>query len=260
MIDRKQIKANARSLTRSAQIPAVAMTAAILGIGLLLSLIDTLVSGDTYETLFAAGLPGLFVSILVMLILFVLQAGYVLYCLAVHRGERSELLTLFDGFSFVGKIILLYLLEYLFVMLWTMLFVIPGFIALYRYRFAIYNLCENPSISPSEAIRMSKVQTQGYKGSLFALDLSFIGWGMLSMLPYGIVNGLVAGGMQLPAPALVVTLVCGVLSGLVDLWRMPYQTLSEVGYFTACKQISGVGFGAGAPLPLDEGDDSFRSF
>ena len=49
----------------------------------------------------------------------VLAAGFVLYCMAVRRGERAEYLTLFDGFSFVGKVILLNIVIYLFTFLWS---------------------------------------------------------------------------------------------------------------------------------------------
>lgn len=263
MLDRKQVKAQARELTRNAQVSAFAMTAAFLGIALLLRLVDTLVSGNTYESLMSSGMPGIFVNILVTLITLVLQAGFSLYCLAVHRGERAEFLTLFDGFSFVGKVILLFIQEYIFITLWSMLFLIPGIVASYRYRFALYNLCENPALSPAEAIAMSKAQTMGHKMDLFILDLSFFGWMLLSTLPIGIVNGLALNGISLPLPALVVTLLCGLFSGAVDLWRLPYQTLAEIGYYDFCKTSSGVGTLPGnpdAPLPTKEDKDDTNFF
>ena len=263
MFDRRQIKAEARSLTRSAQVSAFAVTGVLLALLLAMRMVDTLVSGNTYESLFAAGLPGIFVNILVGLIALVMEVGFFQYCLAVRQGTRAELLTLFDGFSFVGKIILLTIQQAFFIYLWSMLFVIPGIVAAYRYRFAFFNLCENPDLSPSEAIRMSKVQTNGAKMELFLLDLSFFGWLFLSFLPYGVLNALAFNGIDIPLPALAVTLLCGVLSSLVDLWRMPYQTLSELRYFDICKQASGVGAGINgpdAPLPLGDGDDQTRSF
>ena len=64
-----------------------------------------------------------------------------------------------------------------------MLFVVPGFIAYYRYRFALYNLYENPDMDIMEALNLSKRQTQGYKMELFKLDLSYMGWILLSILP-----------------------------------------------------------------------------
>ena len=56
----------------------------------------------------------------------VLASGFVMYCMAIRRGERAEYLTLFDGFSFVGKVILLNIVIYLFTFFWSLLFVIPA--------------------------------------------------------------------------------------------------------------------------------------
>ena len=58
-----------------------------------------------------------------------------------------------------------------------------GIIAAYRYRFALYNLYENPDMDIMEALNLSKRQTQGYKMELFKLDLSYMGWILLSILP-----------------------------------------------------------------------------
>jgi uncharacterized membrane protein len=124
-----------------------------------------------------------FLVALTLMLSLVLDAGFVIYCMAVRRGERAEYLTLFDGFAFAGKIILLALLKAVFIALWALLFVIPGLIAFYRYRFALYNLLENPEISVTQALDMSKRQTNGFKGQIFMLDLSYVGWGLLASVP-----------------------------------------------------------------------------
>ena len=51
--------------------------------------------------------------------------------------------------------------RYIFISLWTLLLVVPGIVAAYRYRFAMLNLCENPEIGVMEALNMSKAQTAG---------------------------------------------------------------------------------------------------
>ena len=177
LIDRKQLKQQMKDLLRSAQVGARGMTLLYLALVCALNLTDSLTG------LVNDGLPAMFVSILTSLLGMVLSAGFVLYCMAVRRGERAEYLTLFDGFSFVGRIILLNIVEYLFIFLWSLLFVIPGIIAAYRYRFALYDLYENPGIGVMEALEMSKQQTLGYKGQLFLLDLSYTGWYLLASLP-----------------------------------------------------------------------------
>ncbi|XID91971.1 DUF975 family protein [Paenibacillaceae bacterium WGS1546] len=87
--------------------------------------------------------------------------------------------TLFSGFSDFFKPFLLYLLLIVFVSLWSLLFVIPGIIAAFRYSQAYYILIDNTGIGPLEAIRRSKAMMVGHKGRFFMLYLSFIGWALL---------------------------------------------------------------------------------
>lgn len=176
LIDRKQLKQEMKELLRSAQVSPRGMTCLYLALVLVLNL------ADSFMGLMNPGLLGTFISILTGLMSMVLASGFVMYCMAIRRGERAEYLTLFDGFSFVGKVILLNIVIYLFTFFWSLLFVIPGIIAAYRYRFALYNLYENPGIGVMEALNMSKQQTLGYKGQLFMLDLSYIGWLLLASL------------------------------------------------------------------------------
>lgn len=265
LINRRALKAETRETLRDAQVSPRAMAALYLLLVLAMNLVDSLTGEGVLAT---------FVTILVSLLGVVLQAGFVLYCMAVRRGERVELLTLFDGFSFAGKIIVLSLLEFIFVTLWFMLFVIPGIIALYRYRFALYNLCEDPEITPMEALSMSKQQTAGYKSQLFFLDLSYLGWTVLASLPYLVYS---AAAYQLifqniaaqyglafqPAPwtsivyllpALGWTLVMGLWQLAVSLFYLPAYQCVELGYFETAKTTSGVGFGA---APKRNGDPPF---
>ena len=175
LIDRKQLKADMKNLLRDAQVSPKGMAALYLALLLALDLVTSFLS--------STGIVSTFFSILASLMGMVLGSGFVLYCMANRRGERAEYLTLFDGYSFVGKIIGLNIVMYIFIWLWSMLFIIPGFIAAYRYRFALYNLYENPGIGIMEALDMSKQQTLGYKGQLFTLDLSYLGWTLLASVP-----------------------------------------------------------------------------
>ncbi len=44
--------------------------------------------------------------------------------------------------------ILLNILKFIFIYLWSLLFLFPGIVALYRYRLAEYALLDDPEISP----------------------------------------------------------------------------------------------------------------
>ena len=56
-----------------------------------------------------------FASILIGLITQVLDAGYKCYCLGVHRREEMPYESLFDGFTFAGKVIGWYLIVFVIV-------------------------------------------------------------------------------------------------------------------------------------------------
>lgn len=65
------------------------------------------------------------------------------------------------------------------VVLWSLLFVIPGIIALYRYRLAWYIKAEQPERSVSECLKESGIKMNGFKMQAVALDVSFWLWFML---------------------------------------------------------------------------------
>ncbi|MDD6604333.1 MAG: DUF975 family protein [Oscillospiraceae bacterium] len=260
LIDRKGMKAEVREMLSGAQVSPRAITALYCGLLLVLNMVSAF-AGDT-------GFLSTFVTILTSLLNVILGAGFAMYCMAIRRGERAEYITLFDGFSFVGKLIGLTIVTALFIWLWSMLFIIPGIIAAYRYRFAPYNLYENPGIGVMEALEMSKRQTMGYKGQLFALGLSYLGWTLLASLPaivevgmlyYGLfssafdyMNGTIAA---MPAdistfavlPAWLWTLIISLWSMAVSLFYLPNYQCVELGYYETAKRTSGVGAGAETP-------------
>ncbi|MDE7289409.1 MAG: DUF975 family protein, partial [Oscillospiraceae bacterium] len=80
------------------------------------------------------------------------------------------------------------LLMSLYIILWSLLLYIPGVIKSYSYSQTLYIRAENPNISPSRAIELSKIIMDGHKGQLFYLHLSFIGWFILSALTSNILG------------------------------------------------------------------------
>ena len=234
MLSRIELKQNAKVITKSARVSAYQMTLLYLVIRFALSLADNYVSADNgtwvqigdmqfqVQSLFHhAAFPTpvvVFVSVLVWLLGCVLAAGYIQY----HQGVR-----LFDGFGFVGKIVLLNLVMAVFIALWSMLLIVPGIIAAYRYRFALYNLCENPELGVMDALSMSKQQTRGYKLDLFVLDVTFLGWNLL----------------------------CVLTAGILSIWITPYIQQTDLGYFEAIKAEKGIGR---IPGRSPDEDETFR--
>ena len=84
------------------------------------------------------------------------------------------------------KAFLVPFLQGLFILLWSLLLIIPGIIMAYAYSMAIYVANDNPELSAMDAIRKSRELMDGHKWDLFVLDLSFIGWILLCLLTCGI--------------------------------------------------------------------------
>lgn len=76
----------------------------------------------------------------------------------------------------------------LYVFLWSLLFVIPGIIKSYEYRMIPFILGENPGMDTDTAFAMSRKMMDGNKWNAFVLDLSFIGWHILSACTFGILG------------------------------------------------------------------------
>lgn len=124
------------------------------------------------------------INLALELVMMIVSVGFTLFILNTVRGTGPVLGNLLDGFGMIGRILLLNLLVGLFVLLWSFLLIVPGIIALYRYSMATYFLLDHPEYSVMECIRESKRITTGYKKELFLLDLSFLGWIILTALPY----------------------------------------------------------------------------
>lgn len=79
-------------------------------------------------------------------------------------------------------------LQDLYIFLWSLLFVIPGIVKTYEYRMVSYLLTEDPTMSAEAAFAESKRLMNGNKWKAFVLDLSFIGWKLLSLLTCGVLD------------------------------------------------------------------------
>ena len=107
----------------------------------------------------------------------------------LHNADRqnADITDLFAPFSKqFGNSIVYFILSSVFISLWSCLFVIPGIVAAISYSMAPYILAEHPEMSAMNAIKLSKDMMLGNKGRYFCLQLSFIGWILLSLLTFGI--------------------------------------------------------------------------
>ncbi len=132
-------------------------------------------------------------SSLVMLLLSILVfnpliVGCYRFFLQNSRG-LSNLRELGAGFrDDWGNVVLTMFLKNLFIFLWALLFIVPGIVKAYSYRMVPYIIKEHPEISGTQAITLSRQMMNGHKWNTFVLDLSFLGWHLLSILTLGILE------------------------------------------------------------------------
>ncbi len=90
------------------------------------------------------------------------------------------------GFGFKKQwyfnVALAQLLRSVYILLWSLLLIVPGIIKGYSYSMAPYILADNPNLSPSRAITLSRQMMDGNKADLWVLHLSFLGWYLLGTL------------------------------------------------------------------------------
>ncbi len=169
---------------------------------------------------------GFFASLLIFvigLVRSVIEVGYQRFCLRTWRGQEAGYGDLFDEFAHFLKVIWLTILLGIFIFLWSLLFIIPGIIAAYRYSFAYYILIDNPEMSAIECIRESKRLTKGYKNQLFVLDLSFLGWAIIG----GIIEGAFAALIRVSLP-------------LFSIWLSPYMGITKAGFYNTRLEMDGI--------------------
>ncbi|MCR5577479.1 MAG: DUF975 family protein [Oscillospiraceae bacterium] len=123
------------------------------------------------------------IHILLSLTMSVVRAGFLIFLLNTVRGNAPAFGNLLDAFGFFPKVIVLNILKAMLVFLWSLLLFFPGVIAHYRYSQAIYLLIDDPTKSPVQCLRESRLLMNGHKAELFELDLSFIGWYLLAAFP-----------------------------------------------------------------------------
>lgn len=174
MLTRQEIKLRARDTLRHHQ-------GAAIGMYLVCVVAAAIVSSVT------AGVGAFLVMPLVM----VTMKGF-FHQMYQQRAARIEdgLNHAFDGYlTKTGG----YLWMGLLTALWSMLFVIPGIVMGIAYSMTPYILADCPHVRAMDAARISRKMTRGYKMDLFVASLSFLGWNLLSVFTFGILDVVFVG-------------------------------------------------------------------
>lgn len=120
--------------------------------------------------------------------------GAKVFALTISRDQDAQFEQIFDGFNRFGITFSAYIFMSIFILLWTLLLIIPGIIAAISYSMTFFILADDPNIGAMDAIDKSKQMMEGYKIKYFLLCLIFglliiaclftLGIGFLWLLPY----------------------------------------------------------------------------
>lgn len=173
MLDRKQIKLDVRAFLVGKWWPAF----------LAAFLVSLAVSAAT--GIITVILPPLaFIASIAAMPLMVSLVGYFL---KFARGENPQLGDAFDCFNDrYGPYLGAMAWQMLWTWLWSMLFIVPGIIKGIAYSLTSYIIYENPGLGAQRALKLSIALTDGHKGELFVLYLSFFWWYCLGSITFGI--------------------------------------------------------------------------
>lgn len=117
----------------------------------------------------------------------IVGTGYAKFNLdLVDYHPFPEVRTLFSYFSNWKKIAGANLLSGLYVLLWSLLLLVPGILAAYDYAMIRYIQAEHPEMSARSVLEYSKTIMYGNRWRLFCLEMSFFGWSLLCVLSLGI--------------------------------------------------------------------------
>lgn len=133
------------------------------------------------------------VAALVMAVVFfvlgsIVSVGYARFNLDLIDHREPAIETLFRYVSDWKTTAIAKLLQTVYILLWSLLLIIPGIVASYSYAMTDYILAEHPELTASEAIGRSKELMSGNRWRLFCLRFSFIGWSILCLFTLGIGN------------------------------------------------------------------------
>lgn len=247
MLDRKELKSNARASMHGVKPHPALVTLAVIAILAVTRLLSLNISGDLamYRKLLESvvngnlmeaysymqsgesigALPWL-LTLALNLMTMVVSMGYTLYTLRLMRGKNPGIGDVFDAFGLFLRVILLSIMKSFVLSLISFIYAVPAallaifinpwlasvvclplmapmFVVAYSYRLSDYILLDNPGYPGLYCLMLSRMAMKGRKWELFKLDLSFIGWCFLCIIP------------------------------VVVLWVRPYRMAAVAGFYDA---------------------------
>ena len=147
---------------------------------------DAATTGFTWEIVLAVVAIFVIVGVITFLVGAIVGLGYAKFNLELYKNDTADFKMIFSEKSRYKDCFKLFLMQFLYVTIGSIFFVIPGIIAMYANCMAAYIMVENPEMSAKEALVASRAMMKGNKWRLFCLNFSFIGWDILATLTLGI--------------------------------------------------------------------------
>lgn len=119
-------------------------------------------------------------------VIYGLYGGFYSFFLKISRNEEVSCNELFKLKNLFWISIGVTLVASIFSFLGMLLFIIPGIIIALSYSMVYFVIVDNPELGVMDALRKSKKIMNGHKWEYVVLNLSFIGWYILSYFTFGI--------------------------------------------------------------------------
>ena len=234
IIDRPQLKQRARGIIQSSNPKVIYASIIFVALSALTGFLSSRLTGVSFNTLqryqeylmegsmdYAASYllsqapapAAQLIDSALQIVMLIVGVGFTVFVFNTVRGTGAVYGNLLDGFGPYIRVVLLNVVTALFAALWSLLLVVPGIVAAYSYSMASYLMLDHPDWGILQCIRESKRLTKGYKGQLFALDLSFLGYILLSAIP--------------------------VVGYIAQVWLQPYRETSRILFYDTLRQQDG---------------------
>lgn len=143
-----------------------------------------------------------------------ISLGFTLYTLKISRGQSGSFWTLFEGFEYFIKFLIMCILIGISVGLASILFIVPGIILTLMFSQAEFIMLDNPGLGAVGCMKESARIIKGHKREYFVLCLSLLGWYLFAglcetFIPY--------------------------VGALANIWVFPYTGLIYAQYYDALK-------------------------
>ncbi len=138
----------------------------------------------------------------------VFKLGESLYTLTYIRNKRVEYRAIGEALGLYTKTFALFLLQTIIVAFWSMLFFIPGVIAMLNFSQSFYILADDPSKKVTQVLAESKMMMQGNRWSYVRLILYYMPYLMLAYIPSFLAVEFAAAASLPAIPALMITMIC----------------------------------------------------